>query len=75
MMKKRSESVVSWYICIYIPIYFFNVLFTPNCYVGYYLATLEAATQHIVSLAEQFEDFDKASSLFSNELLPASDLY
>ncbi len=36
---------------------------------GYYLATLEAATQHIVSLAEQFEDIDKADQLFGSEML------
>jgi hypothetical protein len=43
------------------------------------LATLEAATQHIVTLAEQFEDIDKADQLFNGEMLTpngdADDLY
>ena len=44
-----------------------------NVYVGYYLATLEAATQHIVSLAEQFADIDKADQLFNTELMTANE--
>jgi len=53
------------------PIYstFCSVLFC----VGYYLATLEAATQHIVTLAEQFEDIDKADQLFNGDALTPGD--
>lgn len=40
---------------------------------GYYLATLEAATQHIVTLAQQFEEIDKADQVFTNDLNAPND--
>ncbi len=36
------------------------------CLSGYYLATLEAATQHICDLADQYEKVAKVDSLFDD---------
>ena len=36
------------------------------CIAGYYLATLEAATQHICDLAEQYESVAEVDVMFDN---------
>lgn len=38
----------------------------PFVFEGYYLATLEAATQHIVDLAAQFEKVAKVDKLYDD---------
>ena len=61
-------------LCCEVVSYLFHVLFCSVLFcVGYYLATLEAATQHIVTLAEQFEDIDKADQLFNGDALTPGD--
>lgn len=36
------------------------------CSIGYYLATLEAATQHILDLAEQYRTVASVDQMFDN---------
>lgn len=63
MMKNPLESAVSR------PHVLVEVFLRCNVFprIGYYLATLEAATTHIVDLAEQFEEIDKADQLFNEQ--------
>ena len=59
------------YVCMYV-----CVCICMDVSVGYYLATLEAATQHILDLANQFESVAQVDKIIedqSEDILDAVD--